>query len=133
MAKDFGRVSRRHYITGYNVVISAGLADNIEFVLQDPCNTLSDPCRAKAILVKAYKDYLLDNGVTPVAADTACKTLCCPCDMGGADVSFYAYTYTLSFATTAVGAPATALTVFVPLPLPCDNVFEEVAYTTSAP
>lgn len=130
-AANFGRVSKRHFIDGYSVVIEAGSDDNILFTLLDPCVTMSNQCTAKAILLKAYRDYLVDNGFTPEAADQACKDGCC-CDQGGAAVSFYAGNYTLSFATTEVGAPATALTVFVALPLSCDSVDFPV-YTTLAP
>lgn len=130
-AANFGRASKRHFIDGYNVVIEAGDDDNILFHLQDPCVTMSNQCTAKAIVMKAYRDYLIDNGLTPEAADQACKDGCC-CDFGGPNVSFYAGTYTLSFATTEVGAPVAPVTVFVPLPLTCDTL-EFPAYTTAAP
>lgn len=131
------RVSRNEcHITGYNVVIEAGdEADTVKLTLVDTCNSLSGACRAKTILIKAYKDYLADNGAsTDVLANCKYASMC---PQGGPNMTYYHYDYVLEVAESSVLPPTEELTVFVDLPLDCtDNVVTgeeyEVSTTTTA-
>ena len=129
MADDFTRCSSREcHITGYDVTVDEGtVTDTIEFTIVDACNTLHDNCRAKAILVKVYQDYLIDDGVLddPKAACVYAQK----CSSGGAGMAFYNKTYVLvvdpavNVPAATVTTPASASTVTVALPITCANVF----------
>jgi hypothetical protein len=121
---DFSRCSRRNcHVTGYDVVAEAGAeAGTVQFSLVDPCNTMSDPCRAKAILLKVYRDWLMFLGESDdVLAN--CK-YADGCPQGGPGMSFYYGSMTL-VVETALAAPVAPVTVFVELPYAddCPNVF----------
>ncbi len=79
MPANFSRCSSKEcLITGYDVVISEGVADGtIEAQLVNSCNTLHDACRAKAILMRALNDWLESEG------ETAVTCLNCDCPSGG--------------------------------------------------
>lgn len=124
MPANFSRCSSKEcLITGYDVVISDGVANGtIEAQLVNSCNTLHDACRAKAILMRALNDWLENEG------EAAVTCLNCDCPTGGVGVTFVASSYTLVY-TTTVAAPVSPVTVNVPLPFPTYNV----AGTTTTP
>ena len=120
--------SRECHITGYSVVIEEGTVDDtIQLTLTNTCNTLHDACRAKAILLKVYKDYLVDDDVLDDP-----KTACVynhACSGGGPGMAYYNKLYQLvvdpavNTPSATVTTPASAVTVTVPLPMTCANVF----------
>lgn len=122
MPADASRCSNRAcHITGYSVSIAAGdVTGTVELVLIDSCNTLHDACRAKAILVKVYKDWL-ENQDESTEVLASCRDNF-KCVGGGPGFTYYHGTHTLVVETT-VSAPGELETVTVPLPLTCDNVF----------
>ena len=124
MPADFSRCSSKEcLITGYDVIISDGVALNtIEVQLVNSCNTLHDACRAKAILMRALNDWLESEG------EDAVVCLNCDCPTGGVGVTFVTSQYKLVYATT-VTPPVSPLTINVPLPFPTYNV----ATTTTTP
>lgn len=119
MAADFSRCSSREcHITGYDVVVEEGAdSGTVQVSITDPCNTLSRPCDAKAILVKVYRDW-----VESIAGDTDLISACVyndKCPSGGPGMAFYYGTKTL-IVTTSETAPVSPLTTTVALPISCD-------------
>jgi len=120
------------FVTAYDVTIEAGdVEGTVELNIVDPCNTMQDNCRAKAILIKAYKDWL-DNQDESTAGLTSCRDTFC---VGGAGTSLTYYNADQKLvAVTAVTAPSTQLVATVTLPLSCDNVtFADPDATTTTP
>ena len=117
------------WVTGYDVTISedAVIAGVLKLTIADTCNTLHDNARVKAILVKVYKDYLLNDGVTQ--DPTANCVYAHKCAKGGPGMSFVNSTKILSVdpAVSVPGAtvtmPAAPITKTVTLPMGCGNVF----------
>lgn len=117
------------WITGYDVTIkeSDTVAGTLELSIADSCNTLHDNARVKAILIKVYKDYLINDGVTqdPMASCVYAHK----CAKGGPGMSFVNRSGVLSVdpAVSVPGAtvtmPGSPITKTVTLPMGCGNVF----------
>jgi len=113
--------SRECHIDSYVVEVKAGtVSGTVDFTIVDSCNTLHDNCRAKAILLKVYTDWLEDQDESTDVLSTCRDNY--RCVTGGPGMDYYNYAQKL-VVTTALAAPESPLDVTVPLPLDCVNVF----------
>ena len=122
MARNFSTCnSRECHITGYGVVVEEGQdSGTVQLSLVDPCNTLSRPCDAKALLIKVYRDWVTMSGGDASVDCCQCLNTNQRCPNGGPGMAFYYGTKTLVI-TTDLTPPAAPLETFVALPMEgCD-------------
>jgi hypothetical protein len=121
MAADFSRCSSREcHITGYDVTIEDNTGGVVKLTLADPCGTMSRACDAKAILIKGYRDWLVQVSATSDPSLATC-VFNDKCPNGGPGMAYYHGSREL-LVTTSETPPVAPLTATITLPISCDPV-----------